>query len=108
MRLEVSNREGQNNYDGISVTLARTFSELAKHRGVRERERRKTSGGAGRTDAAAVGILCPAPARSALCALQLDCFTDRSKRDKNCTVSLLARDSNEKEAEVDDEKVIAI
>ena len=32
-------REGQNNYHGISVTLARTFSELAEHPGVRARER---------------------------------------------------------------------
>ena len=40
-RQGVREREGKNNYHGISVTLARTFSELAKHRGVRERERER-------------------------------------------------------------------
>ena len=78
-------REGQNNYHGISVTLARTFSELAEHAGVRARERgrhKKIWRGAWPGLAAPTESLArPDPAAcSAFCAVQLDCFANRRER----------------------------
>ena len=79
-------REGQNNYHGISVTLARTFSELAEHPGVRARERgrRKTSGGKVGLAAPTESLARPDPPvpRFALCNSTV---SPTGERDRNCT-----------------------